>query len=154
MDDGHDVGSTKLKGTIRDLLAEQNLGVLSTSAEGQPYGNLMAFAETPDLQNLLFCTPRKTRKYANVSSDSRASMLIDNRSNEERDFHAAIAVTAVGKVEEVRDDAPGEMRELYLSKHPYMEDFLRAPTTALMRLAVDSYCIVLRFQNVYVVKMR
>ena len=36
----------------------------------------------------------------------------------------------------------------YLAKHPHLEDFVRSPTSALVRVAVDSYYMVKNFQNV------
>ena len=37
---------------------------------------------------------------------------------------------------------------LYLIKHPHLVDFVRAPTCALIRVAVDSYYMVKHFQHV------
>ena len=46
----------------------------------------------------LFATLRSNRKYANLSSSPRASMLIDNRGAGEANCHRAGAVTAEGDV--------------------------------------------------------
>ena len=81
---------------IRDLaslLESQKLAVLSTHIAGQPYASLISFAATPNLKQLLFATTRSTRKFANLTSDARAAMLVDNRSNEAADIHAAMAAT-------------------------------------------------------------
>ena len=86
---------------ILELLASQRLAVLSTQTQGQPYSNLVAFAVTPDLKYLLFATTRATRKFANLLADSRVSLLLDNRTNEEADFAEAAALTVLGQAWEV-----------------------------------------------------
>jgi uncharacterized protein YhbP (UPF0306 family) len=137
-----------LKKVIKDLLAFQNLAVIATQKEGQPFTNLVAFAATDDLKHLVFATTRATRKYANLMADSRMSMMIDNRQNQASDFHDATAVAAIGKVEEVRGSEKADFMKLYLSKHSHLKAFATAPTCALMKLRVDRYDIVRRFQNV------
>ena len=136
------------------LLNSQRLAVLSTQNDGQPYASLVSFAATPDLRQLLFATTRSTRKYANLTSDPRAAMILDNRSNEEMDIHAAMAVTATGAVAEVPDSERIEAMRLYLTKHPYLEEFVNAPSCALLRLTVTTYYLVRRFQNVVEIHMR
>jgi len=138
----------EIKRALGELLRSQCLAVLATHDEGRPYANLVAFAATDDLRTILFATPRTTRKYANLVADPRAAVLVDNRSNEEADFHRAMAATATGPAREV---APSDRRpwlELYLKKHPHLEDFVRSPTCACMELSVERYVLVNRFQQV------
>ncbi len=137
-----------MRKALKDLFNAQHLGVLATQGAGQPYSSLVAFAATDDLKYLVFATTRATRKYANLSSESRVAMLIDNRSNQDSDFHNAVAVTAMGTAEEVRDNEKDELLKQYLAKHPYLEEFVMAPTCALLKVRVDKYYLVSRFQNV------
>ncbi|MDH3776949.1 MAG: pyridoxamine 5'-phosphate oxidase family protein, partial [Desulfobulbaceae bacterium] len=46
------------------------------------------------------------------------------------------------------DASQNELASLYLSKHPYLEDFLRSPSTAFIIISVWSYYLVSRFQEV------
>lgn len=138
---------------LTHLLNSQRLAVLSTHNAGQPYASLVSFAATPDLMQLLFATTRSTRKYANLTSDSRTAMLIDNRSNEETDIHSAMAVTATGVVGEISDVERVEALNLYLKKHPYLEEFVKSPSCALLSLTVQAYYLVRRFQNVVEIHM-
>jgi len=138
----------RLKKRLEELLKSQNLAVLATHNQGQPYGSLVSFAATEDLKQILFATTRSTRKYANLTEDARVAMVIDSRENTERDLHKAIAVTVTGKAEETR---PGEEEvyfSIYLDKHPYLKDFVKSPTCALLRVKVDTYYLVKRFQEV------
>lgn len=137
-----------LKRVIKDLFALQNLAVIATQKDGQPFTNLVAFAATDDLKHLIFATTRSTRKYARLMADSRTSMMMDNRQNQASDFRDATAVAALGRVEEVKGPEKADLMKLYLSKHPHLKAFATAPTCALMKLKVDRYDMVSRFQNV------
>jgi len=132
---------------VRNLLASQRFAVLATESEGQPYSNLVAFAEADNLRSLLFVTGRDTKKYSNTIASKRVAILVDNRTNRPSDLDKAVAVTALGTIEEVSTDYRGYLSAIYLSKHPQLEGFLRKPSNALMRVAVTDY-IVASFESV------
>jgi nitroimidazol reductase NimA-like FMN-containing flavoprotein (pyridoxamine 5'-phosphate oxidase superfamily) len=134
--------------TLRALFGTQRLAVLSTQGSGQPYASLVAFVASDDLKYLYFATARTTRKYHHLDVDPRVAMLMDSRSNLESDIHTAIAVTATGRAVEVIDTERDLGVRLYLSKHPYLQDFVRAQSCALIRVEVDTYYLVSRFQHV------
>lgn len=138
----------QLKEFLKDLFSSQRLAVLATQSKQQPYGNLVAFMATRDLKHLLFATTRATRKYANILSNPRIAMVVDNRSNREDDFHQATAVTATGTVRETEGAERNRFQKLYLSKHPYLREFVSSPTCALLKVEVERYTVVNRFQNV------
>lgn len=140
--------SSHLRKMLSELFSSQPLAVLATQGDGQPYTSLVAFAATEDLRHILFATTRSTRKYANLSGESRVSMLVDNRSNKDSDFHKAIAVTATGWAEEVSEEERDHLVSLYLRKHPHLEEFVTSPTCALLKVRVRTYYTVTRFQNV------
>jgi heme iron utilization protein len=133
---------------IQELLMSQKLAVLSTQDHGQPYINLMAFAAADDLKYLFFATSRATRKYANLMADARAALLIDNRTNQEADFVNAAALTALGKVWELLGREREQALSIYLNKHPYLKDFVISPNCSLLRLKVEKYILVTRFQEI------
>jgi nitroimidazol reductase NimA-like FMN-containing flavoprotein (pyridoxamine 5'-phosphate oxidase superfamily) len=140
--------TSQLKKFLKDLFSSQRLAVLATQSKRQPYGNLVAFMATDDLKHLLFATTRATRKYANISRNPRIAMVMDNRSNQEADFHQAAAVTATGVVKEIEGPEKESLLRLYLSKHPYLKDFVSSPTCALLKMNVETYYVVRQFQNV------
>jgi nitroimidazol reductase NimA-like FMN-containing flavoprotein (pyridoxamine 5'-phosphate oxidase superfamily) len=139
---------SELEQLIRELFVSQKLAVLGTQNKGQPYANLIAFAASDDLKSLYFATARATRKYANIEADARVTVLIDNRSNQDSDFSQAAAVTATGRAKEVVGSKRDEVLAIYLTKHPMLEEFVRSPTCALLRVEVQTYYLVRRFQNV------
>jgi len=139
---------------INDLLsrlfATQQLGVLSTDLEGQPYSNLVAFAATEDLKSLVFVTNRNTSKYANIISNPKVAMMIDSRTNKQSDFNSAVAVTILGTAVEVTGNERDRLLELYIAKHPHLADFVSRPYQALIRVTASDF-IVARFDSVQVV---
>jgi heme iron utilization protein len=139
----------QIKQILNELFTSQKLAVLGTRQGGQPYGSLVAFAATLDLRNLVFATTRATRKFANLRSDPTVSMVLDNRSNRVTDFRRAVAATALGRAKEVRGKERKKLAEMYLAKHPYLKEFVGSPTCALVKMRVEVYYVVWRFQNVF-----
>lgn len=133
---------------LNNLFPSQKFAVLSSNNKGQPYSNLVAFASTDDLKTLYFATMRATRKYANISSDSRVAVMIDSRSNKSSDLSEAVAVTALGRAEESGADERQSILDIYLAKHPELKEFVSSPACALFKVAVKTYYIVNKFQNV------
>mgnify|MGYP001049738537 CR=1 FL=1 len=138
----------KVEASVRGLLSGQGLAVMATHTAGQPYANLVAFAESADLKHLFFATARSTRKFENLAADCRVALLIDSRRNQEGDFHEAAALTVMGSAAETAGAEKERALALYLTKHPYLEEFVRAPTCALFKVHVHKYILVRNFQNV------
>jgi nitroimidazol reductase NimA-like FMN-containing flavoprotein (pyridoxamine 5'-phosphate oxidase superfamily) len=133
-----DVARTRLT----ELLASQPLAVLATAGCTTPYANLVAYAFSADLRRLWFATPRGTRKYANLRTDSRVALLIDNRSNCAADFAHGMAATAQGRAEELSGPAAVEGRERLLARHPDLADFLAPDSCGLFSVRVATYTLV------------
>ncbi len=131
----------ELTDLIKRHLDSQLFAVLATQSEGQPYTNLIAFAKTDNLRSLIFVTSRNTRKYANTLASKRVAVLIDSRTNRSSDLNSAVAITALGIVEEAAADEKDDLSRIYLDKHPELKHFVENPTNALMRIAVSDYII-------------
>jgi len=126
---------------LRDLFASQRLAVLATQNAGQPYGNLVAFAETDDLRHLVFVTSRNTQKYANVTENRKVALLVDSRRNQVSDFKTAVAVTAMGTAEEITGNKREVMVKVYVNKHPHLANFLKKPDSAVIKITVNDYIV-------------
>ena len=136
---------------IKNLLESQRFAVIATKGEIEPYANLVAFISTKDLKHIIFATSKHTKKYNNLIKNSKISMLIDNRGNKPDDIKKAVVVTAIGIADELKNDL-NFYRNLYLKKHPYLEDFIKSPDTVLINLNVERFLLVDHFQNVKVIK--
>lgn len=132
---------------VRHLFASQQLAVLSTQYGGQPYCNLVAFAYTDNLKHLIFVTNRKTRKYSNVLADKRVAVLVDSRKHPMSDFQGAMAITALGTAGEATGSEREQLLQVYLAKHPHLEDFANNRSSALIKISIIDY-IIARFDSV------
>ena len=137
----------ELSDLIKRVLASQRFAVLATQSEGQPYGNLIAFAEADNLGSLLFVTSPNTRKYTNILASKKVAILIDSRTNQALDLNNAVAITALGTIEEASTTNKEYISGIYLTKHPQLRDFLRQPSSALMKVSVTDY-VVANFESV------
>ena len=124
---------------IGTILSQQSLAVLSTQRDGQPYTNLMAFANSEDLSEFVVATGTSTRKYQNLMMDSRVSLLLDNRSNKEDDFHSAEALTVLGVANAVDERVRIFCEDIFIKKHPYLQHFIQAPTTRFFKITVKEF---------------
>lgn len=137
-----------LKKLVQQTLESQNLGVLATLDEKRPYENLVAFASSKDLTEIIFSTGVYTRKYINLKTHPNVCFLVDTRSNSEKDFHECIVVTALGNAKEVGKQEKARILRLYLNKHPYIEHFVKSPSGRLFKIKVKKYIVVSEFQKV------
>jgi nitroimidazol reductase NimA-like FMN-containing flavoprotein (pyridoxamine 5'-phosphate oxidase superfamily) len=138
---------------LRRLLQSQPLGVLAVGGTETMHATLVAIAATEDLRQVILATSRATRKFELMRRNPRAALLVDDRTNQVSDFRDAQAATAHGLAAEVEAGNMEEMRALYLGRHPYLEEFVRAPTCALMSIAVETYDLVGNFQEVHVLRV-
>jgi uncharacterized pyridoxamine 5'-phosphate oxidase family protein len=126
---------------IKELLRSQKFAVLATHDNGQPYCNLVAFAETGDCKSIIFATNRNTSKYRNLTKDHRVSVLVDNRTNQVSDLGDAVALDLMGIATEISQDTIGYYRDLFMAKHPALTDFVNAAENSLFRVNIHDYII-------------
>lgn len=133
---------------VRQLLSSQQVAVIATHNQGQPYGTLVGFSISPDLKFIFFATSRSTRKFANIMADDRTAMTFDDRTHAAADFYDAVGVTACGRSTEVSKSRRSADLRRFLAKHPHLHEFVMSPNCAFLRLRVEKYVMVRRFQDV------
>jgi general stress protein 26 len=133
---------------IRSLLKERGLAVLATTLDKRPHQGLVAIAATDDLKKIIFTTPTYTRKYENIQTNPAVSLLVDNRTNTEMDFLNCTALTIRGEAYVLDKEKEPVYHNLYLSRHPYLVQFLHSPSSAMLLVRVDTYTVVTSFQRV------
>lgn len=143
--------SGDLRGLVKEMLSGQKFCVLATQKQGQPYGSLLAFAETDDLKQLVFATNRDTRKFSNLISEPRVALVIDSRSNSDADLRNAVAITALGPAHETTGGEREYLAGVYLGKHPELAQFVDSPDVAVCAVAVGDY-VIARFREVTVLR--
>ena len=112
---------------VRTLVAHTSTATLSTMSRkhpGFPFGSLMPFA-FDDVGRPLFLISNMAMHTQNLKTDSRASLFIEQKSNDGDPLGAARA-TLIGNAEPVPMEEVAEVRELYLARHEnsrYWVDF-------------------------------
>jgi len=145
-----ELNNIKLRQKIADLLSKEKLAVLASWDGKQPYNTLVAYIFTEDLKSILFATRKDTIKYQNMTKYPYVSLLIDNRTNDKKDFQDAVALTVSAKAKPIEKQA---YLNLYLHRFPDLRKFLEDPQTAIILLEIQQYIYVQRFQEVLELKM-
>ncbi len=138
---------------IRALFEIQQLAVLATQKNDQPYASLIVFAATSDLKTIIFLTPDTTRKYEHLVNNPKVAVLIHNAGNQVKSLYTAVSVTATGLAEVMTDERKESFRKLFLDRHPHLGNFSTLPTTAMVGISVDRYVLVNEFQKVVEIPM-
>jgi nitroimidazol reductase NimA-like FMN-containing flavoprotein (pyridoxamine 5'-phosphate oxidase superfamily) len=134
---------------IRSLLSLQSFCVLCTQGHSQPYGSLIAYAFTDDLQQFFFTTPVTTRKYKLLSECPHVALVIDSRCQHRDDLTQVDAVTITGTAGHIQSGADFNRGiALLKNRHPYQVNFFESASTALFRIDGVRYFYVTRFQEV------
>jgi len=144
----------QLKSSLSTLFQEQFFAVLATRSGDSIHTTLVAFAASDDLKTLFVCTPRATRKFANLKQNPSVSLLVHNSSNMATDIRQSIAVTVSGTAEEVPADRLELARAVYLAKQPHMSGFATSPNTAIIEVTVGRYDVVAHFQDVTILEIQ
>ncbi|HVO66207.1 MAG TPA: pyridoxamine 5'-phosphate oxidase family protein [Syntrophales bacterium] len=123
--------------------------VLATSMDDQPYTSMIAYALTPDKMGIVFVTPGKTLKYRNMIRNCRVSLLIDTRSNTDRDYMDAESLTVLGEALPVRKGKRwSELAGVLTGKHPPLDGVIHSPESRLILVKISRLIHVTRFQTV------
>ena len=142
-------GSAPVLERLGALDREQLHAVLATTLNGQPYTSLIAYALAPDSKGIVFVTPSKTQKYKNILRNNRVSLLIDTRSNTDKDYMNAESLTVLGNAKPLRKGKKwSESAGVFLRKHPGLGGIIHSPETRLIFITITRCIHVTRFQTV------
>jgi nitroimidazol reductase NimA-like FMN-containing flavoprotein (pyridoxamine 5'-phosphate oxidase superfamily) len=140
-----------VKERMRILNNKQKHAVLATDDGGQPYTSLVAFALTPDMEGILFATPKKTDKYRNIIKNPNVSVMIDSRSNAEKGYMKSEAVTILGYATPLKKGRKwNELSDVLIKKHTRLEEFVRASSTILVLVSFTKVIHAGQFQCITV----
>jgi nitroimidazol reductase NimA-like FMN-containing flavoprotein (pyridoxamine 5'-phosphate oxidase superfamily) len=145
----NEIKQNQISEKIKNMLNNESFAVLSTQGGGQPYTSLITFTAGTDLRTIVFATPVNTKKFELISNCENVSILVDNRSENIDELNKISAITVTGKAHTVETQEEIEKyRSLILEKHPYLENFVLAESSALIMIEVEKYFHVSNFQEV------
>ncbi|HQO02419.1 MAG TPA: pyridoxamine 5'-phosphate oxidase family protein [Spirochaetota bacterium] len=137
-----------LKEFLGEIFSVQNFAVLATLCGNELYTNIVAFTASDDLKYIVFVTPRNTKKFTNITMNPTVSLFVDNRSNSDSDVFDAVGISVKGKGEPVSEGMISSIAGKYRAEHPSLREFSDSANSSFIRITVEEYCVVRRFQEV------
>jgi hypothetical protein len=141
------MNGTALPDFITTTIRSHNFGVLGTYGGEYPHLSLVTIDYSTDDRRLVFPTLRETQKFANLLHESRASVLLDNRSFAAIDPESLYTLTILGTACEVDPAERPALEQHFLKRHPNLTGFLRLPQTALIQVTLMKVVLVEGLQN-------
>jgi hypothetical protein len=138
----------ELRALVREVLSSQRTGVLLTQAPDGPHGSVVAFLADEDLGRLVFVTPRRTSKLANIERHSRIALMVDTRRGTRDDFEDAVAIEAIGDAFEIEAAERDGLLSRYLDRHPDLQTFARSADIAVVAIHVSRFVVVRKLRIV------
>jgi nitroimidazol reductase NimA-like FMN-containing flavoprotein (pyridoxamine 5'-phosphate oxidase superfamily) len=127
---------------IEDVLKLNKFAVLATESGGQPHASLIAITPFGNFRKLIFATYRNTRKYRNLSHNSKVAVLIERGDVNMKDPQESIVLTIFGHTEEISIGENEAAYQAHLKRHPEMESFMLSSDCALILVIAQSYQVV------------
>ncbi|MFT5398147.1 MAG: putative pyridoxamine 5'-phosphate oxidase family protein [Planctomycetota bacterium] len=137
-----------LKRKISTILDQQIQCVLATLQADQPCQHMMAFAFSEDLSRIFLATYMDTRKYRNMKTNPRVSVLWDNRSGSAADHVDGLSLIALGRSSLLIEGAQDEVRELLLKRNPALQVLLCDESCRLFMVSIEDYQWTKGYQQV------
>jgi nitroimidazol reductase NimA-like FMN-containing flavoprotein (pyridoxamine 5'-phosphate oxidase superfamily) len=127
---------------IENVLKLNKFAVLATESGGQPHASLIAITPFGNFRQLIFATYRNTRKYRNLSHNSKVAVLIENGDVNIKDLQRSIVLTIFGHTEEISLAENEAAYQAHHKRHPDMESFMLSSDCVLIGVIAQSYQVV------------
>lgn len=133
-----------LRVRIDAVLAGHDLCVLATvNPDGSPHTSLLAYHFDRLAGRILLASLTDTRKWRNIKTDPRVSLLVDTRLDHAPDQQAlAQALTVTGVATPATDEESLAAKARILAGHPHMKDFLELPEVRAMVVRPKGFLLV------------
>jgi len=128
----------KIREKINKFISSKNICVLATVEGDRPYCSLMNYLADESGSKFYMATLRNTRKFQNLLTNPRVSLLIDSRENAE--FSLAQALTVEGICEPISDQEKVKWAKSRLcARNPFLEEFCSLPDTEVLCIRARSF---------------
>jgi len=136
------------KELIHSILKSNSFAVLATENDGQPHASLVAITPFESDNQLIFATYRDTRKFRNLSHNSKVALLIENHKVSVQNTQTSIVLTIIGHAKEISMTDYNAAYKVHLTRHPEMESFLLTSDCVLILVIAQSYQIVIGIDDI------
>lgn len=139
----------ELSAQIADLLEQQAQCILATIDETGPCQHVMAYAYSEDLFTIYFATYMDTRKFRNMLSNPKVSIMWDNRKGAIQDHVDEYSLNAIGIAELLEGQAQDKPRAAILSRNSTLEKLLSQENCRFFSVVLDEYTLTRGYDHVF-----
>ena len=126
---------------ISGLLGQQAQCVLATMDETCPCQHLMAYAFSEDLFTIYLATYMDTRKFRNMLSNPKVSMIWDNCKGSIQDHVDGYSLTATGMADLLEGETQEKARMLILFRNSTLNNLLSHANCRLFSVSLEEYTL-------------
>ena len=141
-----------MKNTVAALLNQQVQCVLATHGDEELALHLMAYAISTELDQIYFASLANTQKVANMRANPNVTCLWDNRTGNNTDHTAGLAMSGFGQARELTGEPALSAQRLLLQRNTTLKPLLLEPTLVLFALHIDRYQWVEGYTRVVIYK--
>ena len=139
----------ELAAEIADLLGQQAQCVLATMDDTGPCQHVMAYAYSEDLFTIYLATYMDTRKFRNMLSNPKVSMIWDNRKGGIQDHVDGYSLTVTGIAELLEGRAQDKPRAAILSRNLTLDKLLSQEKCRLFSVVLEEYTLTRGYDHVF-----
>jgi nitroimidazol reductase NimA-like FMN-containing flavoprotein (pyridoxamine 5'-phosphate oxidase superfamily) len=128
-----------MKNTVASLLNQQVQCVLATLGDKELALHLMAYAVSTLLDEIYLASLENTQKVKNMRNCPNVTCLWDNRTGNNADHTAGLAMSGFGVARELTGKAARSAMHLLLQRNATLKPLLSDPTVVTFALHIDRY---------------
>jgi nitroimidazol reductase NimA-like FMN-containing flavoprotein (pyridoxamine 5'-phosphate oxidase superfamily) len=128
-----------MKNTVGSLLNHQVQCVLATISDKEQALHLMAYANSTELDKIYLASLENTQKVKNMRNNPKVTCLWDNRTGNNTDHTAGLAMSGFGQARELADDPARLAINLLLQRNANLQPLLSNPSVVIFALHIDRY---------------
>jgi nitroimidazol reductase NimA-like FMN-containing flavoprotein (pyridoxamine 5'-phosphate oxidase superfamily) len=141
-----------MKDTVDSLLSQQAQCVLATLGDKELALHLMAYAISTDLDEIYLASLENTQKVKNMRANPNVTCLWDNRTGNNADHIAGLAMSGFGKANELSGEPARLAQRSLLQRNATLEPLLSEPSVVIFALQIDRYQWVEGYTRVIIYK--
>jgi hypothetical protein len=128
-----------MKDAVASLLNQQAQCVLATLGETEQALHLMAYAASPQLDQIYIASLESTQKVANMRVNPNVTCLWDNRTGNNSDHTAGLAMSGFGQAHELTGEPALSAQHLLLQRNASLQPLLSNPSVIIFALHIERY---------------
>ncbi len=141
---------------MKKLVKDKDVCVLATVMDNVPHCSLMSYVPDRDCREIYMMTRKGTKKFRNLATNRKVSLLIDTREEDCGADRARIrALTVSGVFKTIGDKAKKKLvRQKLLKKHPQLKPFAEDPDTEIFAVKVKTFQLLDGVKDSYFEKVK